>query len=120
MDSLFLRELPVVSLADGKPKTFIVDFPESRPSIEHVKLMVDKWRAQNVKHITEAMKRKNCAVSYVQFAADKHGSLVIVCFNHPVILGAAKTAVGAIFKCLPKETAHGEAEEGLRPLDDGR
>ena len=49
MDSLFLRELPAVSLADGKPKTFIVDFPESRPSIEHVKLMVDKWRAQIVK-----------------------------------------------------------------------
>ena len=91
MDSLFLRELPAVSLADGKPKTFIVDFPESRPSIEHVKLMVDKWRAQIVKNITEAMKRKNCAVSYVQFAVDKRGFLVIVCFNHPVTSISAQT-----------------------------
>ena len=103
MDSLFLRELPAVSLADGKPKTFIVDVPESRPSIEHVKLMVDKWRAQIVKNITEAMKRKNCAVSYVQFAADKQGFLVIARFNHPVILGAAKTAVGASLNACPKK-----------------
>ena len=49
MDSLFLRKLPAVSLADGKPKTFIVDFPESRPPFEHVKLMAEEWRAQIVK-----------------------------------------------------------------------
>ena len=46
MDSLFLRELPVVSLAEGKTKAFIADFPESRPPFEHIKLWVEEWRAQ--------------------------------------------------------------------------
>ena len=60
MDPLFLRELPVVSLADGNgdSQQFVVDFPEPRPSFEHVKLMTDKWRAQIVEKVTEAMNRK--------------------------------------------------------------
>ena len=60
MDPLFLRELLVVSLADGNgdSQQFVVDFPEPRPSVEHVKLMTDKWRAQIVEKVTEAMNRK--------------------------------------------------------------
>ena len=95
MDSLFLRELPTVSLAEGKTKAFITDFPKPRPSFEQAKNWVHEWREQVVKNVTGAMKRTNCAVSCIQVVVDQHGFLVIACFNHPVVLGAAKTAVGA-------------------------
>ena len=115
MDSLFLRNVPVVSLAEGKTKAFIADFPKPRPSFEHAKIWVEEWRAQVVKNVTGAMKRKNCAVSCIQIVVDQHGFLVTACFSRPVILGAAKTAVGAIFRCMPKEVTDGTAEDNLRP-----
>ena len=119
MESMFLRELPTVSLAEGKTKAFIADFPEeARPSFEHAKIWVEKWRAQVVEKVTRAMKRKTCAVSCIQIVVDQHGFLVIACFNHPVILSTAKTAVGAIFRCMPKEATYGTAEDNLRPLDE--
>ena len=77
MDPLFLCELPAVSLAEGKTKAFIADFPESRPSFEHIKLWVEKWRAQIEENVTKVMKRKNSAVSCVQVLVDQHGVLLI-------------------------------------------
>ena len=106
-----------MSFADGKPKAFIADFPESRPPFEHIKLWVGKWRAQIDKGVTEVMQRKNSAVSCIQVLVDQHGLLVIACFKHPVIVSTAKTALRAIFHRMPKEATHDTAEEGLRPLD---
>ena len=120
MDSLFLRELPVVSLTDGDgdSQDFIADFPEPRPSLEHAKIWSEKWRAHIVEKATEAMKRKNCAVSHIQFAVDQHGFLVIMCFNHTLLLGDAKRAAKVLFKCLPDEATCRAAQKGLRPLDE--
>ena len=118
MDPLFLNELPAVSLTEGKTKAFIADFPEPRPSFEHIKRWVEEWRAQIDERVPEVMKRKNSAVSRVQVLVDQHGFLLIACFKHPVILGAAKTALHAIFRCMPKEATDDTAEEGLRPLDE--
>ena len=78
MDSVFLRDLPVLSLSDAKAQMFITDFPESRPSFEHAKLWAGQWRAHIVDKITEATKRKNCAVSYTQFVVGQHGVLGIL------------------------------------------
>ena len=61
---------------------------------------------------------QKCAVSCIQIVVDHHGFLVIACFNRPVILSTAKTAVGAIFRCMPKEATYGTAEDNLRPLDE--
>ena len=85
MDSLFLRELPVVSLTDGDgdSKQFVADFPQPRSSIEHRKIWVEKWRAHIVKHVAEATTRENCAVSYIQFVVDQHGFLVICALSMP-------------------------------------
>ena len=120
MDSLFLRELPVVSLTDGDgdSQDFIADFPEPRPSLEHTKIWSEKWRAHIVEKATEAMKRKNCAVSYIQFVVDQHGFLVIVCFNHTLLLGDAKRAAKVLFKGLPDGATCRAARKGLRPLDE--
>ena len=118
MDSLFLRELPVVSLTDGDSQDFIADFPEPRPSLEHAKIWSEKWRAQIVEKATEAMNRKNCAVYYIQFVADQHGFLVIVCFKHTLILGDAKRVAKVFFKCLPDEATCRATQKGLRPLDE--
>ena len=79
---------------------------------------MEKWRAQIDKGVTEVMKRKNSAVSCIQVLVDQHGFLVIACFEHPVIVSTAKTALRAIFHCMPKEAAHDTTEEGLRPLDE--
>ena len=43
--------------------------------------------------------------------------MVIPCLRRPVILSTAKTAVGAIVRCMPKEATYGTAEDNLRPLD---
>ena len=73
MDSLCLRDVHVVSLAEGKTKAFIADFPKPRPSFEHAKLWVEEWRAQVVEKVAGAMGRNNCAVSCIQFVVDQHG-----------------------------------------------
>ena len=118
MDPLFLRELLVVSLTYGDSQDFIADFPEPRPSLEHAKIWSDNWRAQIVEKATEAMKRKNCAVSYIQFVADQHGFLVSLCFKHTLMLGDAKRAAKVLFKCLPDEATCRATQTGLRPLDE--
>eukprot|EP00973_Karenia_brevis_P041451 5735341-Karenia_brevis.AAC.1 len=51
----------------------------------------------------QAMGRKNCAVTWVQLVVDQHGLLAILHFQHPLILGAAKTAASVILRCLPDE-----------------
>ena len=101
MDSLFLRELPTVSLVEGKTTAFIADFSDLRPSFEHAKIWVEEWRAQVVENVTGAMKRKTCAVSCIQIVVDQRGFLAMACFNHPVILSTARTVVGAISAACP-------------------
>ena len=98
MGSLFLRDLPALSLSDAKAQMFITDFPEPRPSFEHAKLWAGQWRAHIVEKIAEATKRKNCAVSYAQFVVDHQGFLGIVCFTHPIIIGNAKSAAWGHFQ----------------------
>jgi hypothetical protein len=63
------------------------------------------------------MNRKNCAVSWVQFAMDQHGLLAFIHFKHHVILATAKAAANAILKCLPDEQ-RSSIHDGLRPLDE--
>ena len=92
MDSLFLRNLPVLSLADDESKVFITDFPEPRPAFEHAQIWAKEWRAHMIEKVAEVMKHKNCAVTYTQFVVDQHGFLGIVCFNHPIPIGNATSA----------------------------
>ena len=114
----FLRQQPIVSLADGEPKTFIAEFPQSRPKFDHAKLWSETYSADVVKKIKALMQRKNCAVSWIQFVVDQHGFLIIVCFEHSLILGDAKRATKVLLRCLPFEATPCAAAKGLRPLDE--
>ena len=119
MDSFFLREQPVVSLTDsGMHRTFMADVVHERPAFHDIKRWSEAWSPDAVKKIEEAMKRKNCAVSWIQFVVDQHGLLVILRFKHPVILGAAKTATQSLLRCLPDEATQVAATQSLRPLDE--
>ena len=64
------------------------------------------------------MNRKNCVVSYIQFVADQHGFLVVLCFKHSLMLGDAKMATNVLFNCLPDKTTCRATQKGLRPLDE--
>ena len=70
MESLFLRNLPVLSLSDDESKVFITDFPQTRPAFEHAQNLVKEWRAHMIEKIADAAKRKNCAATYIQFVVD--------------------------------------------------
>ena len=74
----FLRQQPIVSLADGDSQTFIADFPQPRPEFDHAKLWSETCKANAIKKIKECMQRKNSAVSYIQVVVDQHGFLVII------------------------------------------
>ena len=63
------------------------------------------------------MRRTKCAVRWIQLVIDQHGLLVLVHFKHTLMLANAKTAAGALLRCLPKEQLRA-VEQGLRPLDD--
>ena len=113
----FCCERPEVSLAGaGRVETFVADVFRPRPSFEEM-ARFKEWGGTASEKMREAMNRKNCAVSWVQFVVDQHGLLVILRFKHHVILGAAKTAANAILKCLPDEQRI-SIQDGLRPLDE--
>ena len=119
MDSLFLREQPVVSLADpATHKTFMADVFEPRPAFAEIVRFSETWTTNAVEKIEQAMERKNCAVSWIQFVVDQDGFLVIMRFEHPIILGAAKTAARVLLRCLPDEATQVAAMKSLRPLDE--
>ena len=114
----FLREQPVVSLTDGESKTFVADIFQPRPDFDHAKRWSETWSAGAVEKIKEAMQRKNCAVSWIQFVVDQHGCLAILRFKHDLVVGNAKSAASVIFRCLPDEATCRAAKQGLRPLDE--
>ena len=114
----YLREQPVVSLADTfQSQTFIADIFQQRPAFEEIARFSGAWSSQAAEKIQAAMTRKNCAVTWVQLIIDQQGLLVILRYEHPLILGDAKKAASVILKCLQKEQRLA-VEKGLRPFDE--
>ena len=114
----YLREQPVVSLADTfQSQTFIADIFQPRPAFEEIARFSGAWSTQAAEKIQAAMMRKNCAVTWVQLIIDEQGLLAILRYEHPLILGDAKKAASVILKCLPKEQRLA-VEQGLRPFDE--
>ena len=98
----FLRERPIVSLTcSNEIDTFIADIVQPRPAFDEIARFSNAWSNQAAEKMQDTMKRKNCAVTWVQLVVDQHGVLVILRFGHPIILGAAKSAAKVILKCLP-------------------
>ncbi len=116
-----LREQPIVSLADaGNSDTFIADVFQPRPPFDEIENF-QVWAGEAAEKIQEAMKRKNCAVTWVQLVIDHVGFMTILRFTHPLILGDAKTATTAIFKCVPApftDEQRRAVQQSLRPLDE--
>ena len=114
----YLREQPAVSLADaGVVDNFIADIFQPRPAFDDIARFSEAWSTQAAEKMQTVMKRKNCAVTWVQLVIDQHGLLVILRFGHPIILGAAKTAAKNFLRCLPDDQRLA-AEQSLRPLDE--
>ena len=87
----YLREQPVVSLADAfQAQTFIADIFQPRPGFDEIVRFSGAWSTEATEKMQAAMKRKNCAVTWVQLVIDQHGLFVILRYEHPLILGDAK------------------------------
>jgi hypothetical protein len=113
MEPLSVRH--IINLARAG-KTFIADVLQPRPDFDEL-AQAQSWFTEAKVKMEEAMSRKNCQVAWSQLVVDQSGALVLLHFKHDVIVGAAKTAAGAILKCLP-EKHHATAKHGLRPLDE--
>ena len=59
----YLREQPIVSLADGEMDTFIADVFTPRPAFDEIARFSDAWSTKAAEKMQEAMERKNCAVT---------------------------------------------------------
>ena len=96
----FLHEQPVVSLAGpGQAQTFIAEVFQARPPVDKF-AQLSQESAEAAKKIRQVMDRKNCAVTWVQLVIDQHGVLVILRYEHPLILGDAKKAASVVLRCL--------------------
>ena len=116
----YLREQPAVSLADaGVVDNFIADIFQLRPAFDDIAHFSEAWSTQAAEKMQTVMKRKNCAVTWVQLVIDQHGLLVILRFGHPIILRAAKAAAKNFLRCLPDDQRLA-AEQSLRPPGRGR
>ena len=113
MEPLSTRHIINLSRAG---KTFIADILQPRPDFDEL-ANAQSWFTEAKKKMEEAMSRKNCQVAWSQLVVDQAGALVLLHFKHDVIVSQAKTAAGAILKCLPEEH-HATAKHGLRPLDE--
>ena len=113
----YLREQPIVSLADGEMDTFIADVFTPRPAFDEIARFSDAWSTKAAEKMQEAMVRKNCAVTWVQLVIDQHGLLVFLRVAKPLHLGNVKTASKVILRCLPDKQRLA-AERSLRPLDE--
>ena len=113
----FLHEQPVVSLAGpGQAQTFIAEVFQARPSVDKF-AQLSQESTEAAKKIQQVMKRKNCAVTWVQLVIDQHGVLVILRYEHPLILGDAKKAASVVLRCL-RDDQQLAAQQSLRPLDE--
>ena len=113
----YLREQPIVSLADGEMDTFIADVFTPRPAFDEIARFSDAWSTKAAEKMQEAMERKNCAVTWVQLVIDQHGLLVFLRVAKTLHLGNVKTASKVILRCLPDKQRLA-AERSLRPLDE--
>ena len=76
------------------------------------------FRPLTVKEMQQAMKRKNCAVTWVQLVIDQHGLLVFLRVANPLHLGDVKTASKVILRCLPdKQRLAAERSQNWRLKD---
>ena len=96
----------------------MADVLEWRPALKQIDGWSKAWSTDAVKLIEEAMGRKNCAVSWIQFVVDQDGFLVIMPFEHVVQLCDAKKASKVLLRCLPDEATQVAAMKSLRPLDE--
>ena len=117
-----LREQPIVSLADDvEMDTLIADIFQPRPAFDDVARFSKEWSTEAVKEMQQAMKRKNCAVTWVQLAVDQHGLLAFLRVANPLHLGNVKLAAKVLFKCLPAPFTNEQrcaVQKSLRPLDE--
>ena len=113
----FLNETPIVSLKNPtNTNTFVADLFQPRPAIEEIPGW-SVWCADAATKMEAAMQRKNSAVRWVRVVLDGEGALLIMQFQHPLVLGAAKSATVAILRCLPA-VQYEIAKQSLRPLDE--
>jgi len=113
-----LREQPVVSLAGpGQAQTFIADIFQPRPAFDEIARFSEAWSTEAAEKMQQAMKRKNCPVTWVQLVIDQHGLLAILRFQHALQLCDAKKAAKVVLGCLPDKQRLA-AEHSLRPLDE--
>jgi hypothetical protein len=120
MDSFFLREQPVVSLVESghHTRTFIAYIFSPRPAFDQIKLWSEAWGSDAVEKTWAAVQRKKCAVSWIQFVVDQQGALVVMGFEHTLILGDAKRAAGVLLRCIPDEATRVATVNNLRPMDE--
>ena len=109
-----------LSEGGGKQHTFCADVFECRPEFE--KIQSSSSQSVSVREqLEEAMKRKNCPVSWVGLYVDQFGLLAVFVFKHRLILGHAKTTAEAVLQpflnSLPEQYRRA-VELGLRPLDE--
>ena len=100
----------------GETDTFAADLFQPRPAFDEM-AQFQHWSSDAAEKIKTAMQRKNCAVQCVQLVVDIEGVFLIIHFQHPLILGHAKSATGVIMRCLPAEQQRA-AKRSLRPLDE--
>ena len=91
---------------------------EPRPAFADIVRFSKAWHTEAVARIEQAMQRKNCPVSWIQFVVDKDGFLVILRLEDVRHLGNAKSAAKVVLDCLPDEAARLNAMKSLRPLDE--
>ena len=117
-----LREQPIVSLADdAEMDTFIADIFQPRPAFDDIARFSKEWSTEAVKEMRQAMKRKNCAVTWAQLVIDQHGLLAFLRVANPLHLGNVKLAAKVLFKCLPAPFTNEQrcaVQKSLRPLGE--
>ena len=117
----FLRQAPVINMVPLQEATvFIGEIVVERPDFHdmlnmHQFMMNPEQKV--MKMIQKAMQRKGSSVEWIGFVADLEGVIAIIEFKKPMILGAAKTIVGALLKCL--DTDHrNKVTNTLRVIDE--
>ena len=98
-----------------------ISFNRALHSFDDIARFSKEWSTEAVKEMQQAMKRKNCAVTWVQLAIDQHGLLAFLRVANPLHLGNVKLAAKVLFKCLPAPFTNEQrcaVQKSLRPLDE--
>ena len=101
--------------------TFIADIFQPRPAFDGIARFPEEWSTEAVKEMRQAMKRKNCAVTWAQLVIDQHGLLAFLRVANPLHLGNVKLAAKVLFQCLPAPFTNEQrcaVQKSLRPLDE--